>query len=131
MEKKDKNVTDENLQKEEYNKAEDGRIIDGPQDLDDISDMDKEAEKSIKDEDPLMDGDVEITDQEIEDLQNAADGVSSDESILSENFLDDEDMDGDELNVGPDENRLFHTGEDLDVSAEDLNPDLDPDSEDN
>lgn len=127
----DKEFTDENINKEEYNKEEDGRIIKGPEDLDNLTDMDKEKEKVEKAKDPLIDPKVEISNREIEDLEQASQDTSSDETQMSENFLDDEDADGALLNEGPDLDSQFDTGQDLDVDPEDLYPDRDMESEDN
>ena len=131
MKKEDKNFTDENIEKEEYNKSEDGRIISHPNELETLNSLEKKQELQEKSKDNLVDSKVEISDDEIEDLEKAANDESSDESKSSKDFLDEEDSDGDPLNEGPDEDKLFHTGTDLDVEDEDLTPDNDYTSEDN
>lgn len=131
MKKEDKNFTDENIEKEAYNKAEDGRIVNDPNDLENLNTIEKQQERQEKSKDNLIDSKVEISEDEIEDLENAANDTSSDESQSSKDFLDDEDLDGTPLNEGPDEDKLFHTGTDLDVEDEDLTPDNDYSSEDN
>lgn len=129
--KKDKNFTDENIEKEAYNKAEDGRIIKSPYDLESLNSIEKKQEKQEKSKDNLVDPEVDISEDEIEDLDNSSNDTSSDESQSSKDFLDEEDFDGDALNEGPDEDKLFHTGTDLDIEDDDLTPDNDYTSEDN
>jgi hypothetical protein len=74
------------------------------------------------------DADAEISEQDLQDLENADRNLSSDES-QSADMLDNEDDEGVTLNEGPDEADLFDTGEDLDISEETLFPDIDPDSD--
>lgn len=131
MKKPDKNFTDENIKKEVYNKSEDGRVIDDLNDLENLKSMDKKAEQQEKAKNKLIDSEVDISDEEIQDLERSARNNSSDESQLSNDFLDKEDNDGASLNEDIEDDGLLHTGIDLDVSEEDLNPDNDITSEDN
>ena len=88
------------------------------------------ADAAAPEPDALMDDKVNVSETEAGDLENATNDLSSDESQVSD-LLDDTDTDGDALNEGPDEQDLFDTGEDLDISEETLFPDEDPDSDDN
>ena len=78
--------------------------------------------------DDLIDDDTDISATEIALLEEAEMDTSSDESRASD-LLDDVDDDGDELNEGPDEDNLFDTGEDLDISEDVINPDKNADEE--
>lgn len=131
MKKQDKNFTDENIKKEAYNKGEDGRIIENLNDLEDLNSMEKEQERQEKSKNNLIDPKVEISEEEIKNLEDSSQDTSSDESQSSKDFLDTEDSEGASLNEDVEDDGLFHTGIDLDVQAEDLNPDQDFTSEDN
>lgn len=80
-------------------------------------------------EDELIDGETDISPTEIALLEEAGMDTESDEAIGSE-LLDSTDEDGDLLNEGPDEDSLFDTGEDLDMSNDVTNPDIDEEDED-
>jgi hypothetical protein len=76
------------------------------------------------DENNLVDDDSDVSEEELELLEDAEIDTSSDESQAA-NLLDNEDDDGDELNEGKDDRSLFDTGQDLDrgnkVDDEDAN----------
>jgi len=67
------------------------------------------------DENNLSDDNSDVTEEELELLEEADRDTSSDESQAA-NLLDNEDDDGEELNEGKDEKNLFDTGEELDRS---------------
>lgn len=92
---------------------------------------DEDAEDVSQDDkinDDLIDDETDISATEIALLEEAEMDTSSDESRASD-LLDDVDDDGDELNEGPDEDNLFDTGEDLDISEDVINPDKNADEE--
>ena len=92
---------------------------------------DADAERVGEDDDinnDLIDGDTDISPEEIALLEEAERDTSSDESRSSD-LLDDTDDDGDELNEGPDEDYAFDTGEDLDMPNDVNNPDIDEEDE--
>lgn len=94
-----------------------------------IQDPSSGPDASNREQDDQM-MDAEISEEDIRDLEHSGQDRSSDES-QSADLLDNEDYEGTGLNEGPDEDDLFDTGEDLDISKETLFPDEDPDSEDN
>lgn len=95
---------------------------------DDDSKVVRESVK-IDDDEELMDDESNVSPMEIALLEEADMDTSSDES-RSADLLENTDDDGDELNEGPDDDNLFDTGEDLDVSKNMTNPDTNKDEED-
>ncbi len=95
---------------------------------DDDSKVVRESVK-IDDDEELMDDESNVSPMEIALLEDADMDTSSDES-RSADLLENTDDDGDELNEGPDDDNLFDTGEDLDVSKNMTNPDTNKDEED-
>lgn len=79
--------------------------------------------------DGLTDGNTDITENEIAMLEESGMDLDSDEAIGSD-LLDNTDDDGDPLNEGPDDDSLFDLGEDLDMSNDINNPDIDEEDED-
>jgi len=78
--------------------------------------------------DELIDSSTDITDEEIELLDEAGMDLNSDESVSS-NLLDEMDEDGDPLNEGRGQDVFFDTGEDLDMPNNVNNPDIDEEDE--
>lgn len=72
-------------------------------------------DEGFDDDNNLVDDESDVSDEELELLEEASIDTSSDESQAA-NLLDNEDDEGDELNEGKDEKNLFDTGEDLDRS---------------
>lgn len=130
--KVDKNT--ENLTNEEIERMpssdEDYRI---PRELpkpDTIEYKDENELAAEKDEaDDLIDGNTDISASEIAMLEESGMDLDSDEAVGSD-LLDNTDEDGDPLNEGPDDDSLFDLGEDLDMSNDVNNPDIDEEDED-
>jgi len=92
--------------------------------------IDENEEAALKDEDDeLIDGNTDISPTEIAMLEESGMDLDSDEAIGSD-LLDDTDEDGDPLNEGPDDGSLFDLGEDLDMTNDIANPDIDEEDED-
>jgi hypothetical protein len=103
-----------------------------PRELPEADEQPEQAENEIAaqqdEDDELIDGNTDISPTEIAMLEDAGLDLDSDEAIGSD-LLDDTDEDGDPLNEGPDEGSLFDTGEDLDMSNDINNPDIDEEDE--
>jgi hypothetical protein len=80
-------------------------------------------------DDELIDGNTDISATEIAMLEESGMDLDSDEARASD-LLDDEDEDGDPLNEGPDDGSLFDLGEDLDMTNDVTNTDIDEEDED-
>jgi hypothetical protein len=102
-----------------------------PRELPEEDRSEEERGDGINDDvnDDLIDEDTNITATEIALLEEAERDTSSDESRASD-LLDDADEDGDGLNEGPDEDNAFDMGEDLDMTNDVNNPDINEEDED-
>jgi hypothetical protein len=84
------------------------------------------AEKDEADE--LIDGNTDISAQEIALLEEAGTDIDSDEAIGSD-LLDETDEDGEPLNESSGQDVFFDMGEDLDMPNDVNNPDIDQEDE--
>ena len=105
----------------------DSKLNRAAQEEEDMRKLDKEEQRDP--DDPLNDPATDVTEQDIELLEEAEHDYSSDETRAAD-LLDDTDEDGEALNEGPDEGNAFDLGEDLDMPEDTLNPDHDMDEED-
>jgi len=91
---------------------------------------DETAAGAAQDEaDGLIDGNTDISPEEIALLEQSGMDMNSDEAIGSD-LLDNDDDDGDALNEGPDDDAMFDLGADLDMPNDVNNPDIDEEDED-
>ncbi len=81
------------------------------------------VDKEVNNDD-LIDGNINVSPEEIVLLKESEQDNSSDETWASD-ILEDTDEDGERLNEGPDEDNVFDTGDDLDIPDDVLNPDID------
>lgn len=103
-----------------------------PRDLPEPEEKEYRDENEIaadKDEaDELIDGNTDISPEEIALLEEADIDTESDEAIAS-GLLDETDEDGDPLNESSGQDVFFDTGEDLDMTNDINNPDIDEEDE--